>query len=299
MGRILCSLILILPVILAGGCAQDTTADDGRLRVAVSIPPLADFARQVGGELVEVDLLVPATASPHTFQLAPRQMDLIARADVVVLVGAGLEFWADKAIDAAGGKDQVVVRTSQGIPLLDDAGHEHGHEHPQGNPHIWLSPNNAIRQVESIRDAFIQADDGNSQSYRDNAAEFIKRLEALDAEMRETIGALPQKRFIAFHPAWEYLARDYGLVQEIVVEESPGREPSAAHIAEVVETARRIGARVVFAEPQFPAKAAEVVAEELGIKMLYLDPFGQPPDYDYIQTMETNLARIAEGLGEP
>jgi len=104
------------------------------------------------------------------------------------------------------------------------------------------------------------------------------------------------RSFISFHPAWVYFARRYGLTEAATIERSPGREPSPAEIREVVDTARRIRAKAIFAEPQFSPKAAEVIAGETGARVLMLDPLGKPPDYDYIKTMRDDLAQMSRAL---
>ncbi len=123
------------------------------MQVVASILPLADFARQVGGDRLRLEALIPAGASPHTYELTPEQLKAVSRAKVLILNGVGLEFWADKVISAAANPDLEVVTASDGIRIL--AGDE---DSPGGNPHTWLSPKNAMVQVEKIRDAFIKAD---------------------------------------------------------------------------------------------------------------------------------------------
>jgi zinc transport system substrate-binding protein len=262
-----------------------------RLAVAASILPLADFARQVGGERIRVETLIPAGASPHTYEPTPAQLRFLSRARVLVLNGVGLEFWADKVIAAVDNAKLVVVRTADDLKIL--AGDP---DEPGGNPHVWLSPREAIHQVEMIRDALVRADPAGTATYHANAARYVGELRAFDAEIRATVATFPQRKFIAFHAAWAYFARDYGLEQAAVIERSPGREPSPAEIAGIIRTARAIGAKAIFAEPQFPASAARVIAEESGAAVLLLDPLGKPPD-TYLGLMRSNLAQISKGLG--
>ena len=207
-----------------------------RLAVAASILPLADFARHVGGDRVTVAVLVPPGASPHTYEPTPAQLVLLSHASVLVLNGVGLEFWADKVIAAAHNPRLVVVRTAAGLPILAGDADE-----PGGNPHVWLSPRDAIHQVEAIRDALIRADPAGAAVYRANAERYIAELEALDAEIRDTVATFHSRQFIAFHPAWVYFARDYGLTQAAVIEASPGREPSPAEIAGIIRSGQAKG----------------------------------------------------------
>ena len=275
----------------AGGVEPSPTAD-GWLLVAASIAPLADFACQVGDDRVQVITLVPPGASPHTYELTPSQVEQVAMAHLLVLNGVGLEYWADKLAQSADNPNLIVVDTSQGIEVL--AGTAGG---PGGNPHIWLDPENAIVQVGHIRDALIRADPTHADDYRANAERYIAELQALDQEIANEVATWSNRQFIAFHPAWVYFARRYGLVQAAVIEESPGREPSPADMMQIVDTAKRIGAKAIFAEPQFSPKTARTIAEESGAQVLFLDPLGSSlDDPSYLSLMRYNVAQMAKAL---
>jgi zinc transport system substrate-binding protein len=281
-----------LTALLVAACAAGAAPAADRLLVAASIAPLADFVRQVGGDHVSVVTLVPPGASPHTYELTPSQVEQVARARLLVLNGVGLEYWADKLVQGAGNPNLIVLDTSQGIEILDGASGALG-----GNPHVWLDPRNAIVQVEHIRDALIQSDPAHAEVYRDRTQAYLDQLQALDREVTEEIGTWSSRQFIAFHPAWVYFARRYGLEQAAVIESSPGREPSPAEVARIIETARRIGARAIFAEPQFSAKAAQTIAEETGAAVLFLDPLGSSlVDPSYLSLLRYNVAQMSVAL---
>jgi ABC-type Zn uptake system ZnuABC Zn-binding protein ZnuA len=203
-----------------------------------------------------------------------------------------LEYWADKLIQSAGNPNLIVVDTSEGIEILEKEAAETG-----GNPHIWLDPRNAIVQVEHIRVALLQADPAHAADYRANAERYIAELRNLDQEIVSEVATWSNRQFIAFHPAWVYFARRYGLEQAAVIERAPGREPSPAEVAQIVETARRIGAKAIFAEPQFSSKAAQTIAEESQTQVLFLDPLGSSlDDPSYLNLMRYNLGQIAKAL---
>ena len=286
---------LTLPFALAlllAACTPSPAAG-GPVRVVVSIAPLADLVRQVGGERVTVTVLVPPGASPHTYEPTPAQVKELAQADLLVLNDVGLEFWADKLIASASNPHLRVVDTSQGIEIL---GQGEG-EHPAGNPHIWLDPLNAVVQVQHIRDALVEVDPEHAAEYRANAERFIGELRALDEEIRQRVSTWSHKEFIAFHPAWVYFARRYGLIQAAVIERAPGKEPSPQELTQIIETARRIGAKAIFAEPQFSPKAAQVIAEETGAQVLFLNPLGgaEGPT-GYVEMMRYNVEQMERAL---
>lgn len=282
-------------ILIYSACAAPAAGGE-QLVVAASIAPLADFVRHVGGERVEVITLVPPGASPHTYELKPSQVVSVARARLLVLNGAGLEYWADKLVNAADNPRLEVVDTSEGLPLIDsgdDDDHKHG-EHG-GNPHVWLDVRQAMIQVQRIRNALGRIDPDRSEEYQTNAARYLATLETLDREIAHETAGWRTKDFIAFHPAWIYFARRYGLTQAAVVEASPGREPSPVEIARVVETVKRLKAGAVFAEAQFSPKAAEAIARESGVRVILLDPLGaEQPDFDYAALLRQNVARMGE-----
>jgi zinc transport system substrate-binding protein len=287
--RFLCTALLAAIALIASTCGS--AGGEDRTKVAVSIAPLADFVRQVGGERVQVEQFVPGGASAHTYEPKPSQVRFLATADILVLNGLGLEFWADKVVDSAGNDRLLVVDTSRGIETLEDA------DEAEGNPHIWLDPENAIIQVGHIEAALVQVDAANADFYRANAQAFVTSLRALDDELKQRIAAWRNKDFVAFHAAWDYFARHYGLRQVAVIEEFPGKEPSPKYLADVVDKAKRLGASAIFAEPQFSPKAAEAIARESGKRVIKLDPLGGTDDRKtYVDLLRYNVGRMEEAM---
>ncbi len=285
---LLCLILALLP-----GCGAQPPSPPGQIKVAASIPPLADFVRQVGGQRVVIETLVPPGASVHTYEPSPQQARFVAEADVLVLNGVGLEFWADDVVDAAGNAQLLVVDTSQGIAILQEE--EKGHT--TGNPHVWLNPRHAIVQVEHIRDALSQADPAHRDEYARNAQAYVAQLESLDKEIEAEVHGWAHREFISFHAAFAYFAQRYGLKQAAIIEESPGKEPSPDYLAQVVDIARRLPARAIFAEPQLSPKVARTIAEESGKQVIILDPLGGVAGREtYVELMRYNVAQMAEAL---
>lgn len=284
--------LILIGVAACGGETESLSAAPGRMLVVASIAPLADFVQQVGGDHVQVITLVPPGASPHTYELTPAQAEQVARASLLVLNGVELEYWADKLVQSAGNPSLIVVDTSKGIEIMAVEASGTG-----GNPHIWLDPRNAIVQVEHIREALLRVDPAHADNYRAKAKRYSAELWELDREISNEVATWSSRQFIAFHPAWIYFAHRYGLEQAAVIERSPGREPSPAEVARIVETARRIKAKAIFAEPQFSSKAAQTIAEESGAQVLFLDPLGSSlDDPSYLSLMRYNLSQMAEAL---
>jgi zinc transport system substrate-binding protein len=308
-------LPLVLIATLAGGCGGSKGDGAGdKVKVAVSIAPLADFVKQVGGERVEVELMVPSGSSPHTYEPTTAQMKFLSEASLLVLNGLELEAWAAEVLGNVGNSGLVKVECASYIPeadLITAGADEHEQEgetdeHEQENgiydPHVWLDPELAAYQVEAIRDALIETDAEHAREYRGNAAAYIGQLESLDAWIREQVDSFERKNLVAFHSAWNYFARRYGLGMVGVVEELPGKEPSAADIVELVEAIRAEGVTVVLAEPQFSTRAAEAVAEASGgeVKVAIVDPLGDPDDpavNTYDKLLRHDVEEMEKALG--
>jgi zinc transport system substrate-binding protein len=291
-----CIVLLAAAFALAAAGCEQRSQDNGPIKVAVSIPPLADMARQIGGERVTVVLLVPPGSSVHTYEPTPRQVRFVADAHILVLNGINLEFWAAKVIEAANNPELQVVHTAEGIPLLEEA-HGH-HDHGEaGNPHVWLDPVHAMRQAGQIRDALIAVDPEHQSVYLANAHRYLAELQALDGEIQAEVATWRHRRFVAFHSAWVYFAERYGLEQVAVIEEFPGKEASPEYLAGVVGTIRRLNVPAVLAEPQLPARAAEAVANEAGVAVVVVDPLGGVPGVEtYVELLRYNVAQMATVL---
>jgi zinc transport system substrate-binding protein len=279
-------------------CTVGTTPAAATVPVVATIFPLADIVRQIGGEDVEVVTLLPAGASPHTFEPTPSQIRDVARARVFVRVGGGLDNWAAKLLDAHGGHVTVVTLTD-GQKLLGNSDGRGG-EARGLDPHVWLDPV-LVRDhaVGVIVDALSQAAPERRAEFEARGAQFRDALTQLDAEIRATLSPLPHKSYVAFHSAWRYFGRRYGLDEVAVVEPFPGKEPSAQEIAAVVQKARAAHARMVLIEPQFNPQIAEQVAHEFGGRTVVVDPLGGPdvPGRNhYIDLMRYNLQTFAEAL---
>lgn len=296
-----------------------------KIPVVASIIPLGDFCRQLGGDAVEVQVLIPPGASPHVFEPPPSVIAKAAQARVFVYIGAGLEPWAAKLLSSRNPEGLAVVEAAQGLPLIQEvAGHHHPHEanaadsraphqrsaesrsgaasksetHISGNPHIWLDPVLAQEICLKIAAALIQVDPERRQTYEANLKNYLKELARLHQEILKRVTTWSLKDYVCFHPAYTYFAKRYGLREVGVIEVAPGREPTPRHLHKIVEAIRHYGIRVVFAEPQLSPRVAEVIAQEAGVKVLMLDPIGGRPPYgeNYLQMMRYNLNTLEEAM---
>ena len=288
-----------------------------KLQVVASIFPISDMARQVGGPFVDVTTLVPPGASPHTFELKPGQVKAFSNARVFLMIGAGLEFWADSLIHASGQHLTTVV-LSDGMHLMtsvDPDAAEHptppvkpggaasaptdAHADLTANPHVWLDPKLAEIMVRRISQAFSAADPPHAADYEKQTQAYLAKLSALDSHIREAVSRFKIKQFISFHPSWDYFAARYGLTSDGVIEKTPGRNPTPREITDIVDIIKSHKIRAVFAEPQLNPRVADVIARESGVKVLLLDPLGEstiPGRDSYIALMLYNLRHMKEAM---
>jgi len=291
-------LLILLCVLIAGfaSTAQaGPVAKPKPMTVAVGLAPVEYFAKKIGGQFIRTVVLVPAGADAHTYEPKPSQMRELSRAGLYL--SAGLEFeqaWEPR-LKAVNNK-LVFVHLEQGLALMpmpeghgghghddhgksdhdkDAHGHKakagHGHDE-ESDPHIWVSPANVRHMAAHIAEAFAKADPAQAQAYSANLAAFLKEIDALDAELRTVFAGIPadKRGFLVFHPAWGYLARDYGLTQTAI--EFEGKEPSPRRLGAMIAQARKAGVKVIFVQPQMSRRTAESIAQALGARVLAVDP---------------------------
>lgn len=271
-------------------CAPPAAAaKEPGLRVLASFLPIYLFAHNVVGDTpgITVERMLPAALGcPHDYALTPGDMRKIARADLFLANGRGMEDFLGAPVRRANPGIRVVETASAVPPTGED------------NPHTWVSPRNAILQVRAIEQALAEASPENAPIFRRNADAYIERLGALVREFDEAAGRFRNRRIVTFHNVFDYLARDLDLEVVGHIEETPGQEPSAGEVAALVRRIRDTKAAALFAEPQYPTRLAEVIAKEAGIPVRTLDPVatGSISPAAYEDAMRRNLAILAEVL---
>ncbi|MBN2583698.1 MAG: zinc ABC transporter substrate-binding protein [Planctomycetes bacterium] len=305
-------VMALLPM-TAGRCLaadEESPSPEQKVHVFVSILPQACFVERVGGERVQVDVMVGPGQSPETYELMPKQMVRLAAARAFFRIGVPFEESLLKKI-AATMPNLHIVDTRKGITLrVMEHSHHHHAEHGEdaeddhdthGNagesekpeeqkgtdPHIWLSPRLVKIQARTICDELVRLDPAHESEYRDNLKRFESDLDDVDRKVAEALSPLKGSEFFVFHPAYGYFGDAYGLRQVPV--EVEGKEPSARQLVELIEKARKAGVKVIFVQPQFSTTAAETVARSIGGAVVPLDPLAR----DYL----ANLTVMAEKIG--
>ncbi len=287
----------ILPILLASillvasitGCGQNGDSG-GRLVIATSIEPLAGFIEKIGGDGVDVLVMVPVGADPHTYEPRPSQMKALSKAAAYFSVDAGLEFGLVYMNKLSGiNPDMLVVKCSQGVDLISGSGHD-GEEGETFNPHYWLSPRIVLRIVDTICSGLIQVDPDNRSFYEQNRDQYLDEIQKLDDDISAGLSGVLNRRFMVFHPAWTYFAREYDL-QEIAIEVE-GKEPSAQALVHLIDEARAYNIKVVFASLQFSQKSAEYIAQSIGGRVVLVDGLAR----DYIPNMRYMLGEMLAAM---
>ncbi len=261
----------------ASGSSSGASTD--RLRVVVSILPQAYFVERIGGDRVAVSVMVPPGASPHTYEPAASQMRDLARAQMYVRIRVHFEeAWMPRI--AAANRGMLVVDSTSGIELSGDE-----------DPHVWLSPRLVRIQAEQIYRGLAKVDPAHRDVYERNKEAFLRDLDALDAELAQTLAPVRGGRFMVLHPAWGYFARDYGL-EELPIEVE-GKEPSAKELAALVEAARANHVKVIFVQPQISPRAAEVLARQIGARVATVDPLAR----DWAANLRAVARTLVEAIG--
>ena len=304
---ILLALMALVVAPILGACQSAATpiADrSGQTNLTVSILPLAYFTERIGGDWVSVNVMVGPGEEPHTYEPTPEQMKAISEAAVFFSIGVEYEdVWLPRLaetnpnmaiIDASNGIERIPVPTAvaevgQQTNAAESANDDHAGEL---DPHVWLSPENGKIIAKNILNGLIGIDPGYETAFRSNYEALIADIDALDAQIRETLAGDANRTFMVFHPAWGYFAQQYNL-QQIAVQVG-GQDPSASELAQLVDLAREKGISVIFVSPAINAASAEALAKEIGGTVAMVDPLAE----DWLQNLNEVATAFSKSFGK-
>jgi zinc transport system substrate-binding protein len=256
----------------------------GRIQLFVSILPVAYFVDRIGGEFVDVHVLVGPGQSPETFEPTSKQLVQLARSRAFFSIGVPFE--AAILTRIRNNFDGVeIFEAGRGITLR-------GSHHHEIDPHVWLDPRLAVIIAGNVYAALSQLDPDHKSDYEMNCAVLIGDLTDIDEELDKLLEPLKGRMFYVFHPAYGYFADAYGLFQ-VSIEEG-GASPGSRHLAELIERAKKQKVRAIFTQPQHSNSSAKTIAEEIGADIVVLDPLSR----DYLANMKEIALRIKEALDE-
>ena len=311
-------IILTLMILSVTGCSSNTNDNntstsskekkDDSIKVVTSFYPMYLLASNVVEDIDNVELVNmtnSTTGCLHDYSLTTDNIKLLEDCDVFIINGAGMESFLDKVLEQK--PDLKVIDASEGIELIksdyeeesDNHDHDHDHDHDEEyNPHVWLSVENAIKQVENIEKKLIEYDAINKDKYSKNAKEYIEQLTNLDNKIHSELDNLENKNIVTFHEAFPYFAKEYGLNIVGVVQREAGSEPSAKELQETIEKIKKLDVKAICVEPQYSTKAAETISKETNVKVYTLDPIvtEESKNSSYIEIMNKNLETLKEAF---
>lgn len=284
----------VVVLMLWGSAAQP------KLNVVASFYIPYEFTKNVGGERIEIKNLVPSGASAHDYEPSPADIRAVENAQVFVYNGASMDdAWVKKLLGVVRNRDRlVVIEATKGLPLRKAP---EGEEEFEFDPHVWLDPLLAKEMVKNIERGLISADSAGRSVYEANARSFQAKLDALDGKIRLGLANCRLRDLIISHQFLDYFAARYNLRAHALSGLEP-EEPTARRLAELIELGKRLGIKYLFAEPGINLRALEVLARELGAKILPLNPIEGLSEEDekkgenYLLLMEENLSHLRIGL---
>lgn len=325
--------IIIAALTVLAGCTTpsnesitDSEAQKEETQIVASFYPLAEFSRQVAGDLADVTTITPAGADPHEYEPTPRQIAQAFDADLFIYNGAGQDPWAEKIAEEVEQKGGKVIEMTEQFTLREEGedeeheeeeheheheeeeheeeeehGHEEEHAHEK-DPHIWLDPTLALKQAEIIRDELAMIDPENEAAYQSNTSQYTNELITLDNRFKEGLANCTKEDIITAHAAFGYMAERYGFNQIAIAGVSTEQEPSARRLAELSTIAKEKEIQYIFFETLVNPRLSEILASEIGAETLVLNPVEgltkeqEEAGENYVTVMEINLENLQKAL---
>ncbi len=282
----------------ACGSVQTSAQDSDTLAVTVTFDAIKEFAEAVGGDKVEVSVIIPTGTEPHDFEPKAQELVGLSSADVFFITDSAGAL-VDDAVSAANNEKLIVVDASAGADAIVNTEEGEIAEHGQYDPHLWLSIKGAETEVTNIKNAFVQADPANKDYYEANSADFIAQLETLYNNYNAKFAAVEKKSFVTGHAAFGYLCRDFGLTQNSVEDVFAEGEPSAQQLAELVEYCRQNDVTTIFAEEMASPEISQTLANDVGASVKTIYTMESAEDgLSYLERMADNLSEIYESLSK-
>jgi ABC-type Zn uptake system ZnuABC Zn-binding protein ZnuA len=277
------------------------------LNVVTTVPPITSIVENIAGDKIRLTGIIPEGINSHTFEPVPSDVKILAAADLLIINGLDLEIPTLKLARANMKQEATVLRlgdkTITEKEYIYDFSFPKDHGHP--NPHLWLNPEHAMRYATLVRDELIRLDPENKSAYEANSAAFLKKLEALDEAIKESIETIPEgnRRLLTYHDSWPYFARRYGFQIIGAVQPSDFSDPSPKEVKRLIDQIRKEKIPAVFGSEVFPSPVLEQIAREG--KSRYIDKLrddelpGKPGEaqHSYIGMMIENLSTMFEALG--
>lgn len=270
--------------------SKQPVSQGNKLKIAATIFPVFDIARNIVGDKIQVIQIVPPGASPHTFEVTPQTALELQGVKAIFKIGNGLDDWID-GVAQSGSPNAPIFTLSQGIDLrrFSDG---------SVDPHYWLALNNSQIIAKNIFQDILEIDPANKDYYQSNLDAYLKKLDTADKEISATLADVSQKNIATFHDAWYYFAQRYGLNVITAFEPFPGKEPTPQYLSGFINDIKKYNLKVVFIEPQFSSQSLVQIARDQGVNLVLINPAdgGAPGNDDLISLLENDAQIMASVL---
>ena len=308
---VITQLIILVSSLFFAACGRQeqkpAATAEKRLNVVTTVAPITSIVENIAGDKIQLAGIIPEGINSHTFEPIPSDSKLLSGADLIILNGLDLETPTLKLAQANLKPGAAIYslgdKTIKEADYIFDFSFPKEQGHP--NPHLWLNPEHAMRYATLVRDELIRVDPKNKAVYEQNAAQFLKKLEALDQAIKEAAQTIPQnnRRLLTYHDSWPYFARRYGFLVIGAVQPSDFADPSPREVVRLIEQIRKEKVPAVFGSEVFPSPVLEQIAREA--KSRYIDKLrddelpGKPgdPQHSYVGMMIDNMTIMFEALG--
>jgi ABC-type Zn uptake system ZnuABC Zn-binding protein ZnuA len=304
-------LMLLLSVLMLAACSaspEDTGPADDRLNVVATTTLVGDIVRNIGGEQIDLSVLLPVGADPHNFEPTPKDVALVSDADLIFTNGAGLENFMNRLLENAGGQ-AAIISLSDGLELIpateeEDHAGETETDHEDDDPHVWMDPANVQHWVKRIERTLSEADPANAAVYKANAQAFRQELIELDGWISQQIAEVPQanRKIVSDHVVFGYFAKRYGFEQvgAVIPSISTLAAPSAQELADLVDMINKLGVKAIFVDSAVNPALAQRIAGDTGIQLIpvYSGSLSAAdgPAATYLDFMRANVSAIIQAL---
>lgn len=298
------AIIIVIPLASYYVWQGDPTKDNQvsttkeKLVIVTSFYPMYEFTKEIGGDKVSVSLLIPPGMEPHDWEPTVKDIQQIQESDILVINGLGFEQWVNDMDNI--NSELMIVDTSFGItPIRNTEEYdEHAIEDSDYDPHIWLNPKNMKIQVQNIAASLKTQDFENADYYAKNTQEYLEKIDLFDKRIREDVSKCSKKDFIAFHNAFSYFAKEYGLTQHTVLKSAAVYEEATGKSLEnTINLARELDIKVIFTEELANQKLTQVIADELRGEVLILSPLAiEVEGGSFLDRFETNVDNLKKAL---
>lgn len=284
------TLFILSAMLMLSGCGagrENVTEKSSKLCVYTSFYAMYDFSKLIGGDRIDVYSMCPSSSEPHDYEPKTSDMAKLSEADVFIYSGMGMESWAEKTVSSLKSSSLKVVEASDNIPYTAE----------NYDPHVWLNPENALHEMENIKNAFCEKDSENADYYNANFKDCKEKTEKLINDYKTAAASFKDRNVVVAHAAYGYLCDAFNLNQTSIENASGEGEPSPARMAEIIDFVKNNNIKYIFSQELETTKTVEAVAKETGAEILSLNPFeGDDSGADYFTVMEENLEVLKKAL---